>query len=109
MLGKLLLFLLLTGCSSKTVVNNMAEDIRSDLSLIAEEVYALPPECGEQTKLGQRVELVLQRIDIMEEAYQTETGDLKSKNRRLETANNFLVIVLLLALILGAKSLLKKA
>lgn len=105
---KYLLFaFLLASCSSNTVVNNMADDIRQELVNIAEEVYALPPECGEQSKLAQRINMVHDRIDIMEDAYITETDDLKSKNRRLKAANDGMIIVLLLGVVLLAKHYLK--
>lgn len=108
MLSKILLVLLLAGCTSETVVNHMASDIREDLTLIAEEVYALPPECGEQSKLAQRIELVRERVDIMEEAYIGETDDLKDKNRRLEGYVFLLTFALAVAAGLLAKRLLQK-
>lgn len=99
---------LLCGCASETVVNHVAQDVRDDLTLIAEDVYALPPECGDQTMLAQRIELARSRIDILEETYEAEASDLRSKNRRLSFINDTLVAIMILAAVLMAKYFLKK-
>lgn len=108
MLSKILLLLLLAGCTSETVVNHMADDIHDELSLIASDVYDLPPECGEQVKLAQRIEMVRERVDIMEEAYNVETDDLKDKNRRLEGYVFLLTFALAVVAGLLVKRLLQK-
>lgn len=106
--NKTLLVLLLCGCSAETAVNHMADNIRDELTLIAEDVYSLPPECGEQTKLAQRIELTRERIDIMEEEYISETDGLKKRNRQLKTTNDILSFVLALLAGLLVSRLLRK-
>ena len=98
----------LAGCSSDTIVNQMADEIHDELTLVAEDIYALPPECGEQVKLAQRIELVRERVDIMEEAYIKETDDLNQKNRRLEGYVFTLTLALAVAVGLLVKRLLQR-
>lgn len=107
-LSRLLIVLLLAGCSSETVVNHMADNIREELTSIAGDVYMLPPECGDQTKLAQRIEMTRERIDIMEEAYIKETNALESEKRRFQRYTFILFWVLAVLIALWAKRLLTR-
>ena len=107
-LNRLLIVLLLAGCSSETVVNHMADNIREELTSIAEEVYMLPPECGDQTKLAQRIEMTRERVDIMEETYANETSVLVNEKRRLERCLSFVFVIFLVAATLWVKRLLTR-
>lgn len=106
--NKILLVLLLCGCSTETTVNRMADNIRDDLTSIAEDVYMLPPECGEQSRLAQRIELTRERIDIMEEEYINETDALKEEKRRLELMLFMASAILFALAILWGKRLLTR-
>jgi hypothetical protein len=107
-LKRLLIVLLLTGCSSETVVNHMADSIREELSSIAGDVYMLPPECGDQSKLAQRIEMSRERIDIMEEAYTKETNALESEKRRFQRYTFILFGILAVMTSLLVKRLLTR-
>lgn len=98
----------LCGCAKETTVNHMADNVREELTLIAEEVYALPPECGEQTKLAQRIELTRERIDIMEDAYNKEAADLRAENQRLQNISFILFVIVTMAATLLARRLLTR-
>ena len=106
--NKMALVLLLCGCSAESTVNRMADNIRDDLTAIAEDVYMLPPECGEQTRLAQRIELTRERIDIMEEEYIHETDALKEEKRRLELLLFIASTILFALAILWGKRLLTR-
>lgn len=108
MLNRLMIVLLLAGCTTETVVNKMADDIKDELRLIAEDVYSLPPECGDQTKLAQRIELTRDRVDILEETYIKEADDLRNKNRRLEGYIFTLSVALVVAAGLAVRRLLSR-
>lgn len=108
MLNRLMIVLLLAGCTTETVVNKMADDIKDELQLIAEDVYSLPPECGDQTKLAQRIELTRDRVDILEETYIKEADDLRTKNRRLEGYIFTLSVALVVAIGLAVRRLLSR-
>ena len=108
MLNRLMIVLLLAGCTTETVVNKMADDIKDELQLIAEDVYSLPPECGDQTKLAQRIELTRERVDILEETYIKEADDLRTKNRRLEGYIFTLSVALVVAAGLAVRRLLSR-
>lgn len=108
MLNRLMIVLLLAGCTTETVVNKMADDIKDELRLIADDVYALPPECGDQTKLAQRIELTRERVDILEETYIKEADDLRTKNRRLEGYIFTLSVALVVAAGLAVRRLLSR-
>lgn len=108
-LGRLLIVLLLAGCARETPVNHMADNIREELTAIASDVYMLPPECGDQSKLAQRIELTRERVDIMEETYINETNALESEMRRFQTYTFILFWVLAVLLALWAKRLLTRA
>lgn len=108
MLNRLMIVLLLAGCTTETVVNKMADDIKDELQLIAEDVYSLPPECGDQTKLAQRIELTRERVDILEETYIKEADDLRTKNRRLEGYIFTLSVALVVAIGLAVRRLLSR-
>lgn len=108
MLNRLMIVLLLAGCTTETVVNKMADDIKDELRLIADDVYSLPPECGDQTKLAQRIELTRDRVDILEETYIKEADDLRTKNRRLEGYIFTLSVALVVAAGLAVRRLLSR-
>lgn len=108
MLNRLMIVLLLAGCTTETVVNKMADDIKDELRLIADDVYSLPPECGDQTKLAQRIELTRDRVDILEETYIKEADDLRTKNRRLEGYIFTLSVALVVAIGLAVRRLLSR-
>jgi predicted nucleic acid-binding Zn ribbon protein len=107
-LGRLLIVLFLAGCSSETPVNHMADSIRNELSLIAEDVYMLPPECGDQSKLAQRIEMARERIDIMEETYINETCVLVNEKRRFQRYTFILFWALTVLIALWVKRLLTR-
>jgi hypothetical protein len=107
-LSRLLIVLLLAGCSSDTVVNQMADSIKGELISIADEVYMLPPECGDQSKLAQRIEMTRERIDIMEEAYIKETNALESEKRRFQRYTFILFWALAVLVALWVKRLLTR-
>lgn len=109
MLSKLLIVLLLAGCARETPVNHMADNIREELTAIAEDVYMLPQECGDQSKLAQRIELTRERVDIMEESYINETSELMSEKRRFQTYTFILFGALTVLVALWAKRLLTRA
>lgn len=98
----------LCGCTKETPVNHMADNIRDELTAIAEEVYMLPPECGDQAKLAQRIELTRERVDIMEETYVNETSALVNEKRRLEICLSFIFIIFLIVATLWVRRLLTR-
>lgn len=98
----------LCGCAKETPVNHMADNIRDELTAIAEEVYMLPPECGDQAKLAQRIELTRERVDIMEETYANETSVLVNEKRRLERCLSFVFIMFIIAATLWVRRLLTR-
>ena len=102
------LLFILCGCSSGSTVAHMADSIKDELSLIAEEFYSLPPECGDKTKLGQRIELTIERVDILEESYMEITDTLVQETRRLELYVFILSAVLLALGVLLARRLLSR-
>lgn len=107
-LGRLLIVLLLAGCARETPVNHMADNIREELTTIAGDVYMLPPECGDQSKLAQRIELTRERVDIMEETYINETSELLAEKRRFQTYTFILFWALAVLVALWAKRLLTR-
>lgn len=109
MLNKLIILIVLAGCSSDTAVNHMADNVREELQLISDDIKSLPKECGDQTKLAHRIDLCVERIDIMEEAYIEETDGLKEKNRRLEIANDIMAMILIVVAVWLGKRLLQSA
>lgn len=102
------LLFILCGCSSGSTVSHMADSIKDELSLIAEEVYALPPECGDKTKLGQRIELTIERVNILEDSYIEVTDTLVKETRRLELYVFILSAVLIALGVLLARRLLSR-
>lgn len=99
----------LCGCAKETTVNHMADNIRDELTAIAEEVYALPSECGDQAKLAQRIELTRERVDIMEDAYNKEAADLLAENQRLHNTLFIVFVILTMAATLLVRYLLTRA
>lgn len=97
MLNKILLLLLLAGCTAQAPTTTIIDDARSDLEHVADEIKKLPAEC-KPDEYAQKINLISGKLDAAEETHALEMHNCQLELDKARTFNygffiGFVVVV----------------
>lgn len=86
MLNKLLIVLLLAGCTTDTPTHTIIDDARTDLETVADEIKKLPTDC-KPDEFAQKLNLISGKLDAAEETHAIEMHNCEIQLDKARTFN----------------------